>query len=138
MKRLAFKIHGDTQPQGRPRAMRMGKGIRMYDDPKSAAFKKHVQQSYNSLGIDSQLEGALHMEIAIYRKIPKSFSKKMRQMAIDGIVRPVSKPDADNLAKTFMDALNGLAYKDDSQIVTLVASKYYAEEPYAFIQIQTL
>ena len=43
--------------------------------------------------------------------------------------RPTVKPDLDNLDKAVMDALNKVAYKDDSQIVAKVSKKHYAEVP---------
>ncbi|WP_423739149.1 RusA family crossover junction endodeoxyribonuclease [Clostridium sporogenes] len=46
-----------------------------------------------------------------------------------GIVRPTIKPDVDNIAKVILDSLNGLAYKDDKQIVTCGISKWYGEDP---------
>ena len=43
------------------------------------------------------------------------------------MIRPTVKPDCDNLAKSILDSLNGLAYHDDKQVVELVVKKYYAE-----------
>jgi len=37
------------------------------------------------------------------------------------------KPDIDKLCRTVLDALTGVAYRDDSQVVSIVASKVYAE-----------
>jgi Holliday junction resolvase RusA-like endonuclease len=55
-----------------------------------------------------------------------------------GYVRPVVKPDADNLLKTIADALNGVCYSDDSQIVEVTLNKWYAEEPKAEILIREI
>ena len=46
-----------------------------------------------------------------------------------GIIRPTIKPDVDNIAKVILDSLNGLAYKDDKQIVFCIISKWYGENP---------
>ncbi|WP_279284564.1 RusA family crossover junction endodeoxyribonuclease [Clostridium sporogenes] len=46
-----------------------------------------------------------------------------------GIVRPTIKPDVDNIAKVILDSLNGLAYKDDKQIIFCSISKWYGENP---------
>lgn len=46
-----------------------------------------------------------------------------------GIIRPTIKPDVDNIAKVILDSLNGLAYKDDKQIVFCAISKWYGENP---------
>ena len=44
-------------------------------------------------------------------------------------IKPTKKPDADNIAKAVCDALNGIAYKDDSQVVDLTVRKYYSKFP---------
>ena len=47
---------------------------------------------------------------------------------LNGGAFPVRKPDADNIAKIILDALNGTAYHDDAQIVQLSVRKQYAEK----------
>ncbi|HHD2713896.1 RusA family crossover junction endodeoxyribonuclease [Clostridium perfringens] len=66
--------------------------------------------------------------IVAYYKIPKSYSKKRVQAIRDGLEKPIKKPDADNIAKIILDSLNGIAYKDDSQIIELSVIKRYTEE----------
>ena len=46
-----------------------------------------------------------------------------------GLISPTKKPDLDNIAKAILDSLNGIAYKDDSQIVSLLISKKYSDRP---------
>lgn len=71
----------------------------------------------------------LRVEITAFFDIPKSFSKKRIEEALEGLCSPLKKPDADNIAKIICDALNGVAYKDDTQIVELRVRKIYAAEP---------
>ena len=40
---------------------------------------------------------------------------------------PTKKPDADNIAKVVCDALNGLAYKDDAQVIDLTVHKRFGD-----------
>ena len=56
---------------------------------------------------------------------PKSLSKKKRQELIDGEFGYLHKPDTDNIAKAILDALNGVAYKDDNQVANLLVIKKY-------------
>ena len=46
------------------------------------------------------------------------------------------KPDTDNIAKSILDSLNGIAYLDDKQVIKLVVEKYYAEVPSVSIEIK--
>jgi len=46
---------------------------------------------------------------------------------LNGCIYPTKKPDADNIAKIVLDALNGVAYTDDTQVVNLSVQKRYGE-----------
>ena len=63
----------------------------------------------------------------IYLSVWKS--KKFKEAALASKERPTKKPDADNIVKAILDALNGLMYKDDSCIVELHCIKYYSDVP---------
>jgi Holliday junction resolvase RusA-like endonuclease len=73
--------------------------------------------------------------VDLYRSIPKSWPKKKQEQALMGIVKPTIKPDLSNYLKGIEDALNGIAYIDDSQIVLVYVTKQYATEPRAEIRI---
>ena len=77
----------------------------------------------------------LSVEINCYFGIPKSTSKKNKLLMLSHTIRPIKKPDLDNIAKICLDALNSLAYKDDSQVVDLIISKWHSNEPRVCIQI---
>ncbi len=55
---------------------------------------------------------------------------------LENVIRPTKKPDADNILKIIADSLNGVAYYDDSQIVTGTVRKYYGETPKVYITIK--
>ena len=51
-------------------------------------------------------------------------------------LRPAKKPDCDNIAKSILDGLNKIAFHDDTQITTLIVTKYYTtEEPYVVVSM---
>ena len=74
------------------------------------------------------LEGAIKASIYVYYKIPKSYTKKRVQAIREGKEMPLKTPDADNCAKIVLDSLNSIAYRDDSQIVSLIVVKRWTEE----------
>ena len=53
----------------------------------------------------------------------------MKTQKLENIIRPIKKPDMDNVIKMVADALNQVAYKDDTQIVDCQVRKFYSEEP---------
>ena len=70
----------------------------------------------------------LSVIINVYKSIPQSYSKKAQEKALAGEIRPTTKPDCDNIAKNINDALNGVAYPDDKQIVSLSINKFYSDD----------
>ena len=88
------------------------------------------QDSQQSKLPDVELTASLTFEF----QVPKAKLSKFNK----GIYIPhTSKPDLDNLAKSVLDALNGLAYTDDSQISFLQVSKIYGNEPKVTIRIES-
>ena len=63
---------------------------------------------------------------AIKLAVPKSYSKKRTEACLNGLERPTKKPDWDNVAKSICDAMNGIVYQDDTQIVDAHVTKVYA------------
>lgn len=74
-------------------------------------------------------EAPLRVGIVAIYAIPNSAGKKKRAEMLTGKIYPTKKPDADNIAKVVLDALNGIAYPDDKQIVCCSCTKIYGEEP---------
>lgn len=74
------------------------------------------------------LEGPLEVEVTAYMPIADSKPKKWKAAALAGTIRPVKKPDLDNVAK-LLDALNLVVWVDDSQIVRLTVEKHYGAAP---------
>lgn len=94
----------------------------------------------NDLSVDST--SAFAINITAYYPIPKSTSKKNKQLMILGELLPTKKPDLDNISKVILDALtlihaHGL-WEDDSQVVKESLSKIYSEQPRVVVEIQRL
>src|SRR5690625_5127181 len=110
----------------------------MYDPKESREYKRYVSLIARQHAPKTLLKGPLSVEMKIYRKIPKSTTKKDRALISEGIKRPITKPDNTNYAKGIEDALNGIIYKDDSQIVDLQVQKYYSDDPRVEVKIREL
>ena len=80
----------------------------------------------------------VRLTLVIYRGVPKSWSRRKRADAIADKIRPTTKPDVSNILKGIEDALNGVWYADDSQIVEYgLIGKWYAEEPRVYVRLDT-
>lgn len=120
-----FTIPGKPISKGRPKFARQGNFIRTYTPEKTVNYENLVKLAWMQSGCD-KLDGDISAKITAYFSIPKSVSKKRRAYLIDTYYD--KKPDADNIAKAILDALNGIAYEDDSQVVSLEVIKVYNQE----------
>jgi len=134
-----FTIPGEAKGKGRPKFARMGNFVKTYT-PKDTANYESLVKLYFTVAYPERsiLKNALRMSIIVRTAIPKSFSKKKNQLAMDGYIFPTKKPDADNVIKIIADSLNGVAYEDDLQIVSLSYDKYYSTVPYVAVSIEEL
>ena len=76
------------------------------------------------------------IRILAYYPIPKSVSKKKQAMMIANELRPMKKPDTDNVVKVILDSLNQIAYHDDVQAVDCQVRKFYSENPRVVVTIE--
>lgn len=132
--KLTFEI--EPVEQARPRATRMGRGIRLYDPKKVSVYKKQLAMMCKFQYKDQPLSGQLTVNLKFYRHVQSSVSKKERKLRLIGAHRPTVKPDVDNYIKSTLDGLNGLLWEDDNQIVKIVAEKYYSDHPRVEIEVQ--
>ena len=97
---MRFEFNIEPVEQARPRATRMGKGIRLYDPKKVTIFKRQLGMLAKQQMLDRGLEpydGPLEVCMEFYRLVQTSISKKERDRRLSGAHRPIVKPDLDKL-----------------------------------------
>ena len=129
-----FEVECDPRGQGRPRArvLRCSAGGKMvsmaqlYKAKEDVAYEKKIRDGYlKTYRICKPLTGAIVVNIIAFFGIPMSTTKKFKESAMAGKEFFVKKPDADNVAKAVLDALNKVAWEDDSQVVKITCQKEY-------------
>lgn len=133
--RVRFKVPGTPVAKGRPRFVNRGKFVQTYTPESTTNYENLVKLSYSQES-SVKLSGALSAEMQFYFPIPKSVSKKKRAEMIAGNISPTKKPDLDNCIKSVLDALNGIAFDDDSQVVFVTAFKAYSEKPSVIVTLE--
>lgn len=151
MKLVEISILGEPKGKQRPKARNAGKFIQIYTPKQTTSYESRVVYEYKMKydGMAFDINSELKATVKAYFQIPKShyrFHKKTNTLDLDGsgtmmkqgLVRPKKAPDTDNIAKICLDALNGIAYPDDAQIVELNVQKWYSEEPRVEVMIEEI
>lgn len=132
MNEIRIVIIGEAVAQGRPKFRQQKNFVMTYDPPKSREWKDYARMVAASQMMGSPLkDGPLSLSLCVYRSIPTSWSKKKRGEALAGLIRPTTKPDLDNYLKSVKDAMKGIVWKDDSQVVDYHSpfGKWYSDKP---------
>lgn len=124
---MIFAVQGPPIPKARPRFTRTG---RTYTPKATVEQEERIRAAYRAAG-GVTFEGPLAVHILAVMSIPRNTGKKARE----SLFWHGKRPDADNLAKTVLDALNGVAYKDDGQVARLEVAKTYGDKPRTEIEI---
>lgn len=132
---IKFTVYGEPVAKGRPRFARMGNFIKAFTPKKTIDAENDFKLQSLQYKPVTPTEMPLKIEILIFRAIPVSFSKKKQEQAANGEIRPITKPDCDNYAKLILDAMNGIFFSDDSQVISLNIEKYYSREPRVEVSI---
>ena len=123
-------IYGEPQGKGRPRFSTVCGHVKTKTPDQTVIYENLVKTEYrNQSGVRFPDDAMLDVRVMAYYTIPKSISKKKRQAMLDHKVRPTKKPDFDNIGKVICDSLNGIAYRDDAQIVDAQVRKFYSDTP---------
>ena len=140
---ISFRIEGEPVGKGRPRVIASrGKFAHAYTPKKTKDYEDSIRFAFLASTEETmpiyQRGTSLEARLTIAVSVPKSYSKKKTAQCLAGRIAPSKKPDIDNVIKCILDALNGYAFEDDSQVTRLKAEKIYAEEPYVDVYIKEL
>lgn len=118
-----FKVYGEPVAKGRPRFTRQG---RAYTPKKTHDYESEVAaMAKAAMGSSEPLETPVAVYVYVTFPIPQSYSKKRTEACLNGFERYTKRPDLDNCVKAVTDGMNGVVYKDDSQITSIHATKVY-------------
>ena len=121
---VSFSIPGD--PQGWQRTRTSG-GMH-FTAPETRAYQNSIRWLAKAAGA-RPIEGPVSVHVVAHYRIPESATKKRKAAMLAGEEYPTKKPDIDNVVKNVLDALNGMAWRDDAQVVSLTVSKVWSDEP---------
>ncbi len=125
---IFFEVPGKPQGKARARTTKFG----TYTPGETVLYENLIKVCYRQVS-DYISDKPLHITIDAVFEPVKSVSKAQREAMLSGLIKPTKKPDIDNIAKVVLDALNGVAYRDDTQVIELDLIKSYG--PFAKLNV---
>ena len=126
---VTFKVEGNPVGKQRARYAKRGNFVQTYTPEKTRTYESLIKDSAKqAMGSSEPLETPVSLYLYIRVPIPASATKKRIQAISDGTEKPIRKPDASNILKSIEDGMNGVVYKDDSQIVNIHVTKVYSSQ----------
>lgn len=137
MQTISFSIPGKPVPKGRPRMNRYTGAC--YTPKTTHDFEEKVKMYAFRAMVESKakiLEGnhLVRVSILFMMKKPSKWKKAQKELTTGQFA--ICKGDVDNLAKAILDGMNEVVYRDDQQVVSLVVSKHFADEPRTIVTIE--
>ena len=124
---ITFKVDADPVGKQRARYAKRGNFVQTYTPDKTRNYESLIKEAaIEAMGSSEPLETPVTLYLYIRAPIPKSLPKKRIEACLNGSEKPIKKPDASNVLKSIEDAMNGVVYKDDSQIVNIHVAKVYS------------
>ena len=119
--------------------MKNGKSfVSTYSPKETVSYENLVKgQAMGAMGDKLLLSGPIKVSIVFCYPELKSWPNKKKKLIADGLQLPkITKPDIDNLVKAVCDGMNGIVYKDDSQVTKLSCQKIYWKKPQTVIHVE--
>lgn len=128
---ILIVVPGHPVGKGRARSARLPNGRTIHYTPEKTRTWEGIARSLAMDAVNGRapLDCPVRLSLIITHAVPDSWPNWKRELALAGRIEPTVKPDADNVEKAVKDALNGVAWKDDCQVVSGTKEKLYGEQP---------
>lgn len=133
MKDYIFTVKGQPKGKERPRFTKNG---HVYTPESTRIYEEEIKIRYKEKYKNEMLDGKIAVEVFINKK-PASYLGIRKYNKLLGKYCNI-KPDTDNVVKAVLDALNGIAYADDKNVVELYAVKKYSTESSVVVRLYEL
>ena len=128
---ISITVPGDPVPKGRPRVTTRGGFARTYTPKKTRDYEARIRAAaVEAMAGRPPTLAPVEVEIGAYFGVPKSWPDwKKRLFGFGESIGHAMRPDLDNVIKAALDALNGVAFADDAQVMDIRGIKYFNREP---------
>jgi Holliday junction resolvase RusA-like endonuclease len=136
---VTINLVGVPQGKGRARAFLRAGHISHYTPEKTRTYEGMIRSAaMDAIGNKPPFDEPVEFVMRAIFPVPASWSTKKRTAALTGMLKPGKKPDLDNIAKAWNDALNGVVYRDDSLICRMTLDKRYGPQALVVVTVRPL
>lgn len=136
---VTINLVGIPQGKGRARAFMRAGHISHHTPEKTRTYEGMIRtQAMQEIGNKEPFDCPVEFVMRAIFPVPASWSTKKRQRALTGELKPGKKPDLDNIAKAWNDALNGVVYRDDSLICRMTLDKRYGPQALVVVTVRAM
>lgn len=134
-----FVVYGEPRGKQRPRMCYVNGKTIVYTPKPTKEYERKIKKCYKAVS-KSFFDKNVPVEVNVKAFFPilKSVSEKLKIKFMSGKVLPTKPPDLDNTAKIVCDALNGVAFFDDSQVCRLIVEKCYSLIPKIVVELKEM
>lgn len=133
---IQITIPGQPQGKGRARAFVRNGSVGHYTPAKTRSYEGVITTlAMEAMQGRAPSQRPIRMEMVCLFEVPQSWPQWKREAALRGEIVPTVKPDRDNVEKAVKDALNGVVWRDDCQIVADAKSSSYSETPAVIVTV---
>lgn len=140
-RKIAFDVHGKPQPAGSKRVVtnqKTGRAFVIDANSNSRDWKNQVSDSASLAYKGALITGPISLTVVFSMPRPKSHFTSKGKPSSQWRSSPTVKPDATKLLRGVEDAITGIIWRDDSQIVCQHVYKRYDESFVTSISIEEL
>ncbi|MCS3449548.1 Holliday junction resolvase RusA-like endonuclease [Bradyrhizobium elkanii] len=136
---ITISLQGAPQGKGRARAFVRGGHVGHYTPQKTRSYESMIfGAAVDAMGGRPPFDEPVQVTLRAIFPVPASWSERKRQKAIVGEIKPAKRPDLDNVVKTWTDAMNGVVFVDDAQIVWMSLEKRYGPAALVVCTVQPI
>ncbi|QDP26245.1 RusA family crossover junction endodeoxyribonuclease [Bradyrhizobium cosmicum] len=136
---ITITLAGAPQGKGRARAFLRGGHIGHYTPEKTRSYEGMIRTAaMDAIAGRPALDEPIEFVLRAIFPVPVSWSNRKRARAYTGHIKPGKKPDLDNIAKAWNDALNGVVYRDDSLICRMTLDKRYGPQALVVVTVRPM
>ncbi|MCK1693831.1 RusA family crossover junction endodeoxyribonuclease [Bradyrhizobium sp. 144] len=136
---VTITLAGAPQGKGRARAFLRGGHIGHYTPEKTRSYEGMIRTAaMDAIAGRPALDEPIEFVLRAIFPVPGSWSARKQQQALTGEIKPGKKPDLDNIAKAWNDALNGVVYRDDSLICRMALDKRYGPQALVVVTVRPM